>query len=651
MYTSFYNLSDRPFRLTPDLHYFYSSSSHKRAIAHLRFGLEQSNGVMVLTGDKGSGKTTLVQYMLSEMDDNSTIVAYIQKPALKDTDFLPAILASLQIPITDYNPKNLFESLHRFLSDKISSNNKVLLIIDEGQHLTNNTIEFLRLLSMLKIDDQGLLQILISGTNELDELIAEKQNQSFRKQIVMSYNMHPMQISDTRAYIKYRLQQSGWQGDPQIEDETYLSIHQLSGGLPYEINHYFDRLLVLGMLQESHKLSNADVARLTTSTMEKIDEYELKHASKTPDLLVSPSQIEEAEEPKVFVEEDNPQSSFHVPDLNETTANKNGDSNKKESSAFFDKGTIATIVICYVLSFISVIAINQYMESEQPTMMATAPEAVIPAEESHTDIEKDLQTNPIINSEPEKNTLETLDEFKTENIAEPVAPIVTDVDANIEVINRIVQTEDDPVPETTANTEISEDVNIEEAHITESEPLLTELPDVLEETVVEEEFLDLLPPTQDPVLTTNDEPEIVRLVKAEPTESVVNSSFSREPISDINLNQLVAQFEIAYQFGDMPQVDKLFSEEIKSNNINNKKVLVDEYEKLFNITEFRRMRIYDMSWDSGLNQAIGEGSFEASIREKGAAKKQKYLGTIILHVKKQEKGLEITELYYNYENL
>lgn len=274
MYKSFYNLNARPFGLKPDLRYFYATRPHQRAIVHMHAGLEQPDGVLVLTGAKGSGKTTLITHMLAQLDRSNSDIAFIPKPPEKDHDFLPGILTGLGIPVSGNDQKALFNTLHKFLLEQAKQNKKVLLVVDDVEILSPNCFAIIRLLSTLTLNNRGLLQIVLIGGNELEVILSANNNQAFRQQISMYYCMRPLQAQDTREYIEHRLKIAGWNGSPIFDEDSYPAIHQSTGGLPYAINRYCDGLLMLGMLRKNPQISVKDVSNLTDETLEKLKKFE-----------------------------------------------------------------------------------------------------------------------------------------------------------------------------------------------------------------------------------------------------------------------------------------------------------------------------------------------------------------------------------------
>ena len=374
MYNVFYNLKDRPFRLEPDLKYFYTSRPHKRAIIHMQAGFEHPDGVLVLTGDKGLGKTSLITYILNQLDKNKNTIALVQISPNKEQNFLAAVLAALEVSTTEYEPKKLFHILQNYLLEQATLNKKVLLVIDDAENLSQNLLEFIRLLSALPTDKHGLLKIVLVGTIELEEMLSANNNHAFRQHISMSYCMHPLKNTDTREYVAHRLKVAGWNEDPAIDEDIYDAIHQLTEGVPYTINRYCDRLLMLSMLRKSRHITRSDVSNLTLATMEKLEKFEAaqmegdKKIESDGAVINQPSSLHQ--QPKIT---EPPHQTAQPPhaisefDIENNLDNMLFDAPTKKSKSFFNKQIFITIAAVYLISTVSFFAYNKMTETNSST--------------------------------------------------------------------------------------------------------------------------------------------------------------------------------------------------------------------------------------------------------------------------------------------
>ena len=262
MYELFYGLNRRPFRMSPDVDCFCLSHSHKRALVHLRYGLQQTEGFVVLTGMPGAGKTLLLTLLIGELKKQDVQVANVGNALMEDTDLLPAILSSFNKPIFEFQLRALISQLETFLLSNAKLGQRSVIVIDEAQNLSHRSLEILRLLSNLQYKNHSVLQIVLVGDTSLEETISGPENHLLRQRVTLSYQINPMQLDDTKNYILHRLSHAGWNADPEIKEDVYAVIHHLSGGLPGEINRFCDRLLMQGMLQKKHVIAGEDVENL-----------------------------------------------------------------------------------------------------------------------------------------------------------------------------------------------------------------------------------------------------------------------------------------------------------------------------------------------------------------------------------------------------
>lgn len=300
MYRLYYKLNDQPFGSEPDTKYFYPTLPHKEAVRYLRSGLEHDNGVIVLSGEKGLGKTTLISLLLEQVDKDQNIVAYIDEPPRSVRELIPMILTALQIPVADQEPKAMVNILRKFINEHTQQDKKVLVMIDEAQELSRDCLEFFRLLTALCNDEKKKFQILLLGTDELNQTLSSAEHEALNKLVRSSHSLQRLSAADTQAYIEHRLKVAGWSGKPTIDDEAFAAIHRKTGGVPLIINHYCDRLLMLGMLLETNQINGQVVASLTEAAIEKLNQLEANRTKKQ-----NASAIEEAlvEKPDPFFEQ------------------------------------------------------------------------------------------------------------------------------------------------------------------------------------------------------------------------------------------------------------------------------------------------------------------------------------------------------------
>lgn len=257
MYEKFYKLSSKPFQLTPNLEFLYASKGHKQALSYLFYGIEQGEGFVVITGNIGSGKTTLIQALLAELKGRDIAVASLAAANLDTTNLLAMVCASFGLPYEARSKVALIKELEDLLFRYQERNSQVLLVVDEAQTLTPSALEELRILSNLELRGKAALQIFLVGQIELRDTILSSDFEQLRQRVIASYNLKVFSSEETEEYVKFRLNKAGWKDDPELKDELFPSIHEWSKGIPRRINLLCDRLMIFGYLEELHQL-NAD---------------------------------------------------------------------------------------------------------------------------------------------------------------------------------------------------------------------------------------------------------------------------------------------------------------------------------------------------------------------------------------------------------
>jgi general secretion pathway protein A len=250
MYRTFYGFTGKPFQLTPDLRFLYPSSAHKRAMAYLRYGLEQAEGFVVITGDIGTGKTLLIQTLLAELSDQTVATARLAAANLEADRVPAAVAAALGQPFEGKSKEMVLRNLEKSLLHARDYLKGVLLIVDEAQTLSWEALEELRILSNLEANGRALMQIFLVGQTELEETLREAHMRQLRQRVVVSYRLDPLTLEETKRYIGFRLVAVGWNGTPSFKPEVYERVQAYTRGVPRKINLLMDRVLVYGYLEE-----------------------------------------------------------------------------------------------------------------------------------------------------------------------------------------------------------------------------------------------------------------------------------------------------------------------------------------------------------------------------------------------------------------
>jgi putative secretion ATPase (PEP-CTERM system associated) len=297
MYTEFYNLTGQPFQLTPDHRFYFGSSGHKRAMAHLSFGLSQAEGFIVITGDVGAGKTTLMGHLLSTLDSTKYVSATLVTTQLGADDVLRMVASAFGLDQEQADKATLLRRIEAFCESNHSEGKHCLLLIDEVQNLSFQALEELRMLSNFQSGGKALLQSILLGQPQFRRTLASSDLDQLRQRVIASYHLGPITAQETREYIRHRMNAVGWNNDPVLSEDAYLEAYRRSGGVPRKINVLCSRLLLYGFLEETHELDGTAVIQVAE------------------DLKQETQQVLEIDEPTPVREEAAPPASNSEPPL------------------------------------------------------------------------------------------------------------------------------------------------------------------------------------------------------------------------------------------------------------------------------------------------------------------------------------------------
>lgn len=244
MYSGFFGFNSPPFSIAPNPDFMFLSPRHAEALAHLRFGLGDAGGFVLLTGEVGTGKTTVSRSLLQELDEQ-TDVAFILNPTLSELELLAAICDELKIRYkkTDASLKLLGDKITQRLQKNHDAGKKTILIIDEAQHLQPAVLEQLRLLTNLETNTKKLLQVILIGQPELQQLLQRNDLRQLAQRITARYHLLPLNLSEVQQYVRFRLKVAGCER-PVFNDKAVKKLYELSGGIPRLLNLLADRALL-----------------------------------------------------------------------------------------------------------------------------------------------------------------------------------------------------------------------------------------------------------------------------------------------------------------------------------------------------------------------------------------------------------------------
>jgi general secretion pathway protein A len=253
MYCQFYGLKERPFNVTSDPAFFFLSKKHKEALSHLSYGVSQRKGIIVITGEIGTGKTTLCRFFLNQLGE-SVKTAFILNPYFSEVQLLDAIVKDFGIITKTKSRLGLVWELNRFLLSESVSGNNVVLIIDEAQNLKPNLLEQVRLLSNLETEKEKLLQVVLVGQPELNQKLNLYDLRQLRQRIMVRFHIAPLEEREIKDYIAHRLDIAGADNGLKFSDEAVAFISNFSLGTPRLINMICDRALLAGFVAETKKI-------------------------------------------------------------------------------------------------------------------------------------------------------------------------------------------------------------------------------------------------------------------------------------------------------------------------------------------------------------------------------------------------------------
>jgi signal peptidase I len=258
-YASFYGLTGKPFLANPDPKFYFPSEAHLRATAYLEYGMQQNEGFVVITGELGMGKTTIIRRMLDSLNPDEIIAAHLVSTRGDADNTLRLVGAAFGIHTKGVEKSDVLQSLEAFLIGLTSKGKRCLLIVDEAQNLTVKAIEELRTLSNFQFGNQPLLRSFLVGQPEFRDILQSPQLTQFRQRIIASYHIEPMIEAETGAYIAHRLKCAGASGCPSFTPDGLEAIFNVAGGVPGRINSLCDHLLLFGYLNNKKEFNAKDV--------------------------------------------------------------------------------------------------------------------------------------------------------------------------------------------------------------------------------------------------------------------------------------------------------------------------------------------------------------------------------------------------------
>ncbi|MBB5707184.1 XrtA/PEP-CTERM system-associated ATPase [Sphingopyxis panaciterrulae] len=260
MYDQFYGFTGRPFQLTPDPAFYFESGTHRKAMSYLGYGLAQGEGFIVITGDIGTGKTTLVGHLMNTIDPNRLTAVKLVSTQVEGDDLLRLVAEQFGIAWEGESKAELLRSMEQYLREQARAGRRTLLIVDEGQNLAISALEELRMLSNFQLGGHSLLQIFLLGQPEFRQTLFHSPTlEQLRQRVIATHHLDPMEPEEVEPYILHRLGKVGWTGNPAFSPDAFEEIFDYSEGVPRKLNVLVSRLLLYGAVEQLSRITAAHV--------------------------------------------------------------------------------------------------------------------------------------------------------------------------------------------------------------------------------------------------------------------------------------------------------------------------------------------------------------------------------------------------------
>ncbi|ASY45035.1 MAG: XrtA/PEP-CTERM system-associated ATPase [Pseudomonadota bacterium] len=301
MYDQYYGLQSRPFQLTPDPHYYFESATHRKALSYLGYGLAQGEGFIVITGDIGAGKTTLVGHLMQTIDPARLTAVKIVSTQVGGDDMLRLAAQSFGLATDGLSKAVTLQKVEAFLHGQARAGRRTLLIVDEAQNLPVSAIEELRMLSNFQLGGQSLLQIFLLGQPEFRDLLKSHQLEQLRQRVIATHHLEPMMAKEVEPYIIHRLTVAGWVGNPTFTPAAFDALYAATGGVPRRLNALVSRVLLMGAIDQLREI-DADVVQAVVADMGL--DVDVAPEPVAPSPLDSVAEVEEAPAAEIADEAD-----------------------------------------------------------------------------------------------------------------------------------------------------------------------------------------------------------------------------------------------------------------------------------------------------------------------------------------------------------
>jgi putative secretion ATPase (PEP-CTERM system associated) len=261
MFDDFYGLTGRPFQLTPDPSFYFESATHRKALSYLGYGLAQGEGFIVITGEVGAGKSTLVAHLMRKVDPAQLTVGQIVTSNLDGGELIHVAAQSFGLEVEGRDKASALGAIEGFLHEEARAGRRCLLVVDESQNLSVEALEELRMLSNFQLGSHPLLQTLLLGQPEFKHLLAKDSSlEQLRQRVIAAHHLEAMAPGEVEPYVMHRLKCVGWSGNPAFDSGLFAELHHATGGIPRRLNQLMSRLMLLGAVEQKSRIDTAMLA-------------------------------------------------------------------------------------------------------------------------------------------------------------------------------------------------------------------------------------------------------------------------------------------------------------------------------------------------------------------------------------------------------
>jgi len=263
MFNDFYGLTGRPFQLTPDPTFYFESLTHRKALSYLSYGLAQGEGFVVITGEVGAGKSTLVAHLMATIDPARLTAAQIVTSKLDGEELVHVVAQAFGLIVDGHDKASALGAIEAFLHDEARAGRRCLLVVDESQNLELEALEELRMLSNFQLGAHPLIQTLLLGQPEFRDTIQEHpQLEQLRQRVIAAHHLDAMELAEVQPYIEHRLKCVGWNSNPKFDQRVFTELFEASGGVPRRINQICNRLMMLGAVDQRSRIDGAMLSQV-----------------------------------------------------------------------------------------------------------------------------------------------------------------------------------------------------------------------------------------------------------------------------------------------------------------------------------------------------------------------------------------------------